>query len=243
MRHTFWSLGLTFVAWALAVADVQAQMFGSRSGSVLAQDPLKTNQGGSTSATGGVGTLNFNERFIRGNRRAGNFVGGDSRDRRGFVGSQQGGQTTRSRPVITVPRSTAPDANRTASAARRARSGMYEPRLSIAFDVTRPTEEATAEDLAHLLSASPGFQSSNRFEVSVEGGIATLRGEVASERDRTLAERLVLFEPGIDSVQNELKVTRLPPIPAAPRPSSPTPKSRPNPAAGPHRPGIAPARW
>ncbi len=232
MRHVSWCLGLTCVAWALAGADVQAQMFGSRSGSVLAQDPLRTSQGGSAGATGGVGTLNFNERFIRGNRRAGNFVGTDSRDRRGFVGSQQGGQTTRSRPVITTPRSAAPDANRTASAARRGRSDVYDPRLSIAFDVIRPSEAEVAESLARLLSSSPGFQSSNRFEVSVEGGIATLRGEVASERDRTLAERLILFEPGIDSVQNELKVNRLPPIPAEPRPSPPEPKTPQKPVSG-----------
>lgn len=232
MRHAPYALGLAVVAWLLLGSGAQAQMFGSRGGSVLAQDPLKTNQGSSASATGGVGTLNFNERFIRGNRRTGNFVGGDSRDRRGFVGSQQGGQTTRSRPVITTPRSAAPDANRTASAARRGRSGMYDPRLSIAFEVTRPTEEEVAESLARLLTASPGFQSANRFEVSVEGGIATLQGEVASERDRTLAERLILFEPGIDSVRNELKVKRPPQIPDGPRPSLPAPKTPQKPAAG-----------
>jgi hypothetical protein len=150
--------------------------------------------------------LNFNERFIRGNRRAGSFVGGDSKDRRGFVGSQQG-QAGRVRPTVARPRmSVAPDANRTAASTGRSRSGVYEPRLSVAFDVARPPEEAVAQDLTRLLQSSPAFQSTSRIEVSVADGIATLRGEVASERDRSLAERLVLFEPGIDSVQNELKV-------------------------------------
>jgi hypothetical protein len=66
--------------------------------------------------------------------------------------------------------------------------------------------------------------------VSVEGATATLRGEVASERDRTLAERLVLFEPGIDSVRNELKVRSPSKGPAEYLPPPPSP-TNPKPAA------------
>jgi hypothetical protein len=235
MRHAAFNLGLMVVVWLLAEQGVQAQMFNQRSGkSVLAQDPLGTSDGGAGGTTGGVGTLNFNERFIRGNRRAGSFVGGDSRDRKGFVGSQQGGQTGRVRPVVTTPRGSAPDANRTGSAAGRTRSGVYEPRLSIAFDVTRPAEEAIAQNLARLLAASPGFPSTSRIEVSVEDATATLRGEVASERDRTLAERLILFEPGIDSVRNELKVTSRPQAPGEYLPPLPTAKDRKKAATGSH---------
>ena len=209
-------------------------MFSRRSGnSVLAQDPLGTSAIGTGGATGGVGTLNFNERFIRGNRRPDSFVGGDSRDRKGFVGSQQGGQTGRVRPVVTTPRSSAPNANRTGASAGRTRSGVYEPRLAVAFDVTRPTEEAVAQNLVRLLAASPGFPSAGRIEVSVAGAIATLRGEVASERDRTLAERLILFEPGIDSVRNELKVTRPPQARGEYLPALPAPKDQKTPATGP----------
>jgi len=225
MRHTAFNLGLIVAVGLIAEQAAQAQMFNQRSGkSVLAQDPLGTNEGGTGGAAGGVGTLNFNERFIRGNRRTDSFVGGDSRNRKGFVGSQQGGQTSRARPVVTTPRGSASDANRTASVAGRTRSGMYEPRLSIGFDVTRPTEEVIAENLARLLAASPGFPSTSRIEVSVEDATATLRGEVASERDRTLAERLILFEPGIDSVRNELKVKRPSSIPGEYLPSLPTSK-------------------
>ena len=233
MRHAVLILGLMIGIGVLGGQWTEAQMFSRRSGSsVLSQDPLGTSGGGSGSATGGVGTLNFNERFIRGNRRSDSFVGGDARDRRGFVGSQQGGQTGRVRPVVIMPRSSAPDANRTASAAGRTRSGVYEPRLSIAFDVTRPTEEAVAQNLVHLLMASPGFQSGGRIEVSVAGATATLRGEVASERDRSLAERLILFEPGIDSVRNELKVARLPQAPGEYLPPQPAPKDPKKPATG-----------
>jgi hypothetical protein len=190
------------IALCLFAAQAQAQMFGSRSfgGGGL---------GGSSqgSDVGGVGTLNFNERFIRGNRRAGTFVGGDSKDRRGFVGSQQGGQTGRARPAISELRShLAPDANRTGPRTGRTTSGVYEPRLSVAFEVNPPPEEAVAQNLTHLLQVSSELRSNSRIEASVAGRVATLRGEVVSERDRSLAERLVLFEPGIDSVKNELKV-------------------------------------
>jgi hypothetical protein len=109
---------------------------------------------------------------------------------------------------------------------------VYEPRLSIAFDVTRPTEEVVAQNLVQLLAASPGFQSAVRIEVSVAGAIATLRGEVASERDRSLAERLILFEPGIDSVRNELKVTRPSQAPGEYLPSPPAAKEQKKPATG-----------
>jgi hypothetical protein len=201
MKLAAGTIGLMVVVWLSAGQETQGQAFGSRAGgSVLAQDPLGKE-------TNGAGTLNFNERFIRGNRRPGSFIGGDSRSRRGFVGSQQGGQAGRSQPAITgTHASTAADANRTGARAGQSRSDPYEPRLSVAFDVTRPSEQAIAQGLARLLEASPEFHSTGRIGVSVEGAIATLRGEVASERDRILAERLVLFEPGIDSVRNELKV-------------------------------------
>ena len=215
MKHVLFITGLVIFAWFLA-AQVEAQMFSSRGGGGLGQSAAGKE-------TGGVGTVNFNERFIRGNRKPGNFVGGDSKDRRGFVGSQQGGQSGRVRPTITPVHSSAPDANHTAPAAGHSRSGVYEPRLSIAFDVTRPSEQAVAQGLARQLLASPEFHSTSRIEVSVEGAIARLRGEVASERDRALAERLILFEPGIDSVRNELKVSARPKRPAEYLPSQPVP--------------------
>ncbi|MHB9080346.1 MAG: hypothetical protein ACYC3X_22965 [Pirellulaceae bacterium] len=40
----------------------------------------------------------------------------------------------------------------------------------------------------------------------MEGRTATLRGEVPSAADRDLAELLLTFEPGISTIQNELRV-------------------------------------
>ncbi len=200
MRRCLSSVAVVVLAVGFITAEARGQMFGSRS--------LGGGLGGSShgSDVGGVGTLNFNERFIRGNRRPGEFVGTDARDRRNFVGSQQL-HTGRVRPTIPRMRpSPTTDANRTPAPSSVTRSGVYEPRLSVAFDVTPPPAEAVAEDLARLLRAAPTLQASDQIAVSVEGRVATLRGEVASERDRLLAERLILFEPGIDSVRNELKV-------------------------------------
>ena len=88
-------------------------------------------------------------------------------------------------------------------------------------DVTRPTEEAIARDLARLRGVSPEYHLTSRIEASAAGGFATLRGEVASERDRTLIERLVLFEPGISAVRNDLKV-----VPPQSDSASPPPGAR-----------------
>jgi len=43
-------------------------------------------------------------------------------------------------------------------------------------------------------------------EVEVRAGIATLTGTVPTDRDREMIEQLALLEPGIEKVENELKV-------------------------------------
>ena len=44
------------------------------------------------------------------------------------------------------------------------------------------------------------------MQVEMEGETVVLRGTVPSERDRDLAARLALLEPGISAVRNELRV-------------------------------------
>lgn len=57
-----------------------------------------------------------------------------------------------------------------------------------------------------------GMQSP--LEVTVQDQTATLRGEVATEHDRLLAEHIARFEPGVRFVENELTVARPTPQPA-----------------------------
>ena len=188
-------------------------MFGSRSlGSSLSR---RTPLGSS-----GVGAIGGSERYVRGNRRETNFVGVDSRDIRGFVGSQAGSSSGRIRSAVSGLRiETAPDANRPGRQTSQSRTGMYRPRLSVDFGFPPLSSEQVSTNLTrqleisltrHLVSAF-SIDQIRLIEVSLEGQKATLRGEVSSEREWKLAELLALFEPGISEVQNELIVK--PPAP------------------------------
>ncbi len=180
--------------------------------------------GGSQSGTGsGLGQLHGNERFLRGNRQRGEFVGSDLRNRRHFIGSQQGRAAGYVRPATSGTRfSTAGSAgfNARAGSSRRA-SELYSPSLEIAFDVAPPAARELSSDLTRRLKATPGIHPASRIEVWVEGRTAILRGEIASERDRMLAEQIVLFEPGISAVQNDLERKRPSAGPDGWRPSPP----------------------
>jgi len=178
---------------------------------------------GSGSGTGGMSTLRGNERFIRGNRRSGDFVGNGMRNRSHFIGSQQGtvgSHVESATSGLHVAAST--NVNQPAASELTA-SGTYQPALEIGFELPNRAEKVSSELTRHL-QASPAIRQGSRIAVSVEGRTAILRGEVVSESDRALAEQLVLFEPGISAVRNDLQVKRpaskagasLPYLPATP---------------------------
>ena len=97
---------------------------------------------------------------------------------------------------------------------------MYQPRLAANFDYAAPSATDRSATLVRQLRAIPALKLNSPVAVSVEGQLATLRGEVASERDRALAEQMVLFEPGIYAVRNLLTVSPPRPTPSpAPSPS------------------------
>ena len=48
--------------------------------------------------------------------------------------------------------------------------------------------------------------TSGTAAVALDGQTATLRGVVASEYDRLVAEKIALLEPGVARVQNQLRV-------------------------------------
>jgi hypothetical protein len=167
-----------------------------------------------------IGTYTGTERFLRENRTAEDFVGADATEQAGFVGRQQSGDT----PPAAMPAAaagvqveTGPQVNltqpRTAS-----RTGMYRPRLRVDFRFSpRPAMEISRA-LAAQLERTPSIQPTSPIEVAVEGETVVLRGSVASERQRVLAGNLMLFEPGISKVQNDLTVK---PLPETEAPSDP----------------------
>ncbi|NLY00567.1 MAG: BON domain-containing protein [Rhodopirellula sp.] len=220
MKQTSFRLVVSFLL-ALAMGaenNAHAQMFGQRSMGT-SRSPART----AAEATN-VGTVQGNERFIRGNRSASDFVGSTARD--SFVGSEQGSGDGRVKSAVSNLRiERAPDANRTAQSLSRRRA-MYDPRLEVGFRFSAASSDKLSSLVERRLAKSESIHWTDPVEVSVEGPTATLRGEVLSERDRRLAELLVLFEPGISKVQNELRVKQSAPVPQQ---SAPMAKAVPTP--------------
>ncbi len=75
------------------------------------------------------------------------------------------------------------------------------------------------------LTKLPGIQFVGPAQVTMEGRTAVLRGTVASEDSRQLAEALAMMEPAVQNVRNELVVdstaTSAEPLPLAPATSRP----------------------
>lgn len=180
--------------------------------------------------TGGTGMLNANDRFVRGSRQPGQFVGSDTQDFRsilggvssgtnqnfntrstsgtagtaGLAGMQQRGRT--GQPGTGQPASVQPGAR----GARGARGGALGDQLpvtvSLGFDESPPGAETVSAVLSDRLTRSKRIQRVSPIQVALSDGTAILRGEVASQHDRALAEQLALLEPGVRSVRNELAV-------------------------------------
>lgn len=153
-----------------------------------------------------AGLLSGNERFM--NRQPGTFVGGDASSVQGVLsgmyaspisqGQQNRFQTMRTQPVR-QPRQ------------QSMTGGVTGPqfRAALAPDIAHPSIDTDAIGPAVLkrMRSSPyGVKTQSPLEIAVVGQTATLRGEVASERDRLLAEQLVRLEPGVWQIKNELVV-------------------------------------
>ena len=211
-------------------------LFGAGSRMITSGIDLRPNQPnqanqppGQTAGANGVGVLSGSERFLRENRRPGEFVGADAKEAAQFVGAQSGASETVAPATADLPAKAALNANQVnfpaAGAAPRAQR-PYDPRLVVGFEVpTQPSLQVSAA-VAARLKALPGLHPANRIEVSLAAGIATVRGEVASERDRALVGQLLLFEPGISGVENALRVKPPAASPAESRPAECRPSGR-----------------
>ncbi len=195
----------------------------------------------------GLGGSSFgNAQFRFATRRQGDFVGADLRDINpsilGGLTGTTGAASSGSAPGTagsSALNGTMGTARQGASAyrnsSRRSRFGNYGTgttsqgpavRLDKSFEVEPMADDqlsaATTKALFQAMRLPPGAP----MEVSVQGGTAILRGVVATPHDRALAEQLVLLEPGIVRVANELEVNRTgatlgkAPVPGSPRPSN-----------------------
>lgn len=175
----------------------EAQLFGQRNlGTPLSRRPKPGTD---------VGAASGSERYIRGNRDKADFVGSDSRDPATFVGVA-GGTTAGS--VATAVEGIRPrqfnNARMNPVLPQRRTNQMYEPRLEIGFPVQERPSASTMARLSQVLQTPDG--RFDRVEVHVTNRVATLKGNVDSPADRSLAETLVQFEPEISGVRNELQV-------------------------------------
>lgn len=219
MRTRLWLILVVGCVLPLVAEQAVAQLFGSRSvGGSIRRRQRPTYPGATTTDSGSnVGTVSGSERFLRGARSAADFVGRDSRDRAGFVGAEQASVSGTVRTAAESLRiETAPDANQGQARRNPARTRMYDPRLRVDFRFTRPPSPQLDTVLTRRLQACDGIHQSSPIVVSVEGEKATLRGVVAAERDRKLAELMLLLEPGISQVENRLAVLGSPPSAAQP---------------------------
>jgi hypothetical protein len=84
---------------------------------------------------------------------------------------------------------------------------------SPAFDYRPAAPNIVQSDVQGMLTRSTSLSPNRDIRVAVEGPAMVLRGNVASEQDRRLAEALVRLTPGVHEIRNELTVTGPPPQP------------------------------
>ncbi|HID78629.1 MAG TPA: BON domain-containing protein [Planctomycetaceae bacterium] len=191
-----------------------------------------------------TGQIQAGARFLRQNVRPGDFVGAEEQGASGFVGrtglSTGGGQGAR----LGISQSLRGRAGRANQRRTTGRSGGRSQaelavRVRLGFTPVRAAAAGVNTRLKGLLERSPHLNFQSPVEVAFEGTTVTLRGVVANEHDRVLAEQLARLEPGVWAVKNELVVGgEIParatdsagaPSPAAPaavepaRPGEPTP--------------------
>jgi hypothetical protein len=79
--------------------------------------------------------------------------------------------------------------------------------VGIGFESTAGTANPRlSAELQSQLANSPSFPGGKNVTVTVENNVVILRGKVADEHERDLAEAVVRLSPGVYNVQNELMV-------------------------------------
>jgi len=167
--------------------------------------------GGGSAATASQAAVP--QRFLREERQSGGFVGGSTAADAAadFVGREGTAQAavgsaigmTEARPPVNRPR--IPRA-----------TGLYAERLRPASDLSAAAQSFRARRSASVSNSVTEYLQSAGMSVEVSSAeqSATVRGAVPSDEDRRKIELLLLLEPGIQSVQNQLTVD-----PQAPRPA------------------------
>ncbi len=194
---------------------------------------------GSSLGRSGLGTgtgslqLTGTERFMRGARQPGQFVGADTQDVSGILSTLGSGARTMSTQNFNARAISGQGRSRVnqpgnqpggGGPGRTGRGSRSAPPLAVAVELGfEPPQAAPPAVLSQTLTAKIGqskrIQTIQPIQVLLaEDGTAVLRGVVASQHDRELAAQWLLLEPGVRSVQNELEVGRASTGQSAPEP-------------------------
>ncbi len=94
-------------------------------------------------------------------------------------------------------------------------NSMYNQRRQIRIPIalgfaptTLPTSPVVAARAQDRLTRIPQLRDRANVSIQMDGPVAVLQGEVVSSHERELVARLILLEPGISDVRNELQVTQ-----------------------------------
>lgn len=197
---------------------------------------LGSSMGGSRGATGGAGASGrtgtsqggvqqpqFNQFGSVGNAIGqGNFVGRSDNSGR-FVGQTQAGQQNAQggmglgrmggggRNGNNNGNNNNGNNNFGGGGNQQAQQRRVRPQLKVAFPTPAIQTATVATTLQQRLSTHETLTAGSLKNVNLtmeEGGVVTLRGEVASQDARSLAAAMVRLEPGVRQVVNELTVAQ-----------------------------------
>lgn len=196
-RTCFW-LALAALSASALIADLaHAQLFRPQNRFGGGRRAAQLNQE--------AGSLSGRERFLRANRRASDFVGGDSRDNVGFVGATESGRRATPTRIEAQTTDRSASINRPAPVAQAGR--IYPPRLTVAFAVSAASGIAPSTlDRIQATLVDRGLVERQGLAVRSNGSSLVLNGTAPSDHQRRLAELLASFEPGVSRVENRLRV-------------------------------------
>jgi hypothetical protein len=150
---------------------------------------------------GSLGATIGTSGFVGQGDNTGRFIGNQNASSQRMLGSGQ--QFSQLQSLIGNDQFT-PDSTSTSSQKQLAR-----PVMRLGFTPPQPAPLAMQNTIQSRLISLPqlGERAAGVNALADETGRVTLTGRVGSEDDRKLVEMLVRLEPGVRSVQNDLKVT------------------------------------
>jgi hypothetical protein len=150
---------------------------------------------------------------ILGNLGNAGFVGSDTQDALLYRGGQAGQQQQQQQFLNNLNQRMQSQQNRRQNTTQNGAGGNDMPQVQISlrvgFQVPPATAAAVTRDLSVRVSRilNPIVSDPN---LQIVGQTVTLRGTVASEEEKRLAETILSLQPGVTTVNNELVVAGAP---------------------------------